>query len=134
MNFVARYLMGIFYIGGSSRIQYSKLLFNFKHMDNYGPSSTTTELGGSVTSWTKKPKETHGQPYIWWNNRRGGVTSSLYNDFTLRWGTWYSSLKILMLDPQKYKFPQMYKTSLKCKKINHNYINYRQMYKNWPHL
>ena len=35
-----------------------------------------------------------------------------------------------VLDPQMYKFPQVYKTSLKCIKINHNCINHPQMYKN----
>ena len=39
-----------------------------------------------------------------------------------------------MLDAQMYKFPQMYKTSLKRIKINHNCKNHPQMYKNWPHL
>ena len=39
-----------------------------------------------------------------------------------------------LLDPQMYKFPQTYKTFLKCVKINRNCINHPQMYKNWPHL
>ena len=33
-----------------------------------------------------------------------------------------------------YKFPQAYKTSLKCIKINRNCINHPQVYNNWPHL
>ena len=39
-----------------------------------------------------------------------------------------------MIDPQLYKFPKMYKTSLKCIQINHNCINHHQMYKSWLHL
>ena len=43
-------------------------------------------------------------------------------------------ITVTLLDPEMYKFPQMFKTSLKCIKINHNCINRPQMYKNWPHL
>ena len=42
--------------------------------------------------------------------------------------------RLTLLDPQMYKFPQVYKSSLKCIKINHNCIKHPQMYKNWPHL
>ena len=135
--FLLKYFSCPGYASNTLYLHYSKMCF--KDCSNISQNSCTsdnTTIHLTPLNLLKLPDL--ASFLMFWINFKRNLPQILHNKEELQrhWAqihplSWISSphSDTRLLDPQMYKFPQVYKTSLKCIKINHNCINHPQMYK-----